>query len=123
MLFSFIFSYLESFFVVFCLFFLSYSGAGDLRARPLLTHVVEGVPTAPTRDTPRLAWGVIGGIAPGWTSATLRRTVDGWHGIGLPNKSRREFYGQWRLGKFALNDFGTPRSTGKSHNLKETIRG
>ena len=75
MLFSFIFSYLESFFVVFCLSFLSYSGAGDLRARPLLTHVVEGVPTAPTRDTPRLAWGLIGGIAPGWTSATLRRTV------------------------------------------------
>ena len=45
------------------------------------------------------------------------------HGIGLPNKSRREFYGQWRLRKFALNDFWTPRSTGKSHNLKEPIRG
>ena len=38
-------------------------------------HVVEGVGTAPTRDTPRLAWGMIGGIAPGWTSATLKRTL------------------------------------------------
>ena len=84
--------------------------------------------------------GVIGGIAPGWTSGTSRRTVmvgfyRGWcfscstdknlsrMELGFRNKSRREFYGQWRLMKFALNDFWTPRSTGKSHNLKERIRG
>ena len=45
---------------------------GDSGVEP---HVVEGMGTAPTRDIPRLAWGVIGGIAPGWTTATLRRTV------------------------------------------------
>ena len=43
--------------------------------------------------------------------------------LGFRNKSRREFYGQWRLMKFALNDFWRPCSTGKSHNLKERIRG
>ena len=44
-------------------------------------------------------------------------------GLGLRSKSRQEFYGQWRLMKFALNDLWTPRSTGKSHNLKDRIRG
>ena len=103
-------------------------------------HVVEGGGTAPTRDTPGLAWGLIGGIAPGWTSAISKRTVmvglcHGWcfsclidknlsrMESGLRNKSRREFFRQWRLMKFVLNDFWTPRSTGKSHNLKERIRG
>ena len=103
-------------------------------------HVVEGVGTAPTRDTTRLAWGVIGRIAPGWTSATLRRTVmvglcREWcfscsidkhlsrMELSFRNKSRREFYGQWRLMKFAPSDFWMPRSTGKSHNLKERIFG
>ena len=103
-------------------------------------HVVEGVGTAPTRDIPRLAWGVIGGITPGWTSAILEPMVmvglcRGWcfncstdknlsrMGLGFRNKSRREFHGQWRLMKFGLNDFWTPRLTGKSHNLKERIRG
>ena len=101
--------------------------------------MVEGVGTAPTRDIPRLAWGVIGGIALGWTSATSRRMMvslcHGWcfncstdtnlsrMGLGFRNKSRREFYGQWLLMKFALNDFWTPRSTGKSHNLKDRLRG
>ena len=42
---------------------------------------------------------------------------------GFKNKSRREFYRQWRLMKFALNDFWTPRLAGKSPNLKERIRG
>ena len=101
-------------------------------------HVVEGVGTAPTRDTPRLVWGVIGGIAPRWTSAFLKRTVKvgfchGWcfsclidlnlsrMELGFRNKIPREFY--MHLMKFALNNFWTPRSTGKSHNLKELIRG
>ena len=44
-------------------------------------------------------------------------------GLGFRNKSRREFYGQWRLMKFVPNDFWTPRSTGKSHNFKDRIRG
>ena len=100
----------------------------------------RGVGPAPTRDTPRRAWVVIGGIALGWTSATSRQTVmvglcHGWcfncstdnilsrMGLGFRNKSRREFYGQWRLMKFVPNDFWTPRSTGKSHNLKDRIRG
>ena len=95
--------------------------------------------TAPTRDTPCQARVVIGGIAPGWTSATSKRKVmvglcRGWcfscltdknlsrMGLGFRNKSPREFYGQWRLMRFALNDFWMPRSTGKSHNLKERIR-
>ena len=88
----------------------------------------------------RPGMGVIGGNAPGWTSATLRRTV--MVGLcrgcsfncstdknlsrmesGFRKKSRREFYGQLRLMQFALNDFWTPRSAGKSHNLKERIRG
>ena len=47
-------------------------------------QVVEGVGAAPTKDTPRLAWGVIRGIAPRWTSGTLRRTAraglcHGWY--------------------------------------------
>ena len=84
--------------------------------------------------------GVIGGTAPGWTSAILKPTVmvgvcHGWcfsclidknlsrMGMGSRNKSRQEFYGPWRLMEVALNDFWTPRSTGKSHNLKERIRG
>ena len=103
-------------------------------------NVVEEVGTAPTRDTPRRAWVVIGGIAPGRTSVIWKRTVmvGLWREwcfscligeslsrmeLGFRNKGRREFYGQWRLMKFALNDFWTPRSTGKSHNLKERIRG
>ena len=93
----------------------------------------RGVGPAPTRDTARLAWGLIGGIAPGWISATWRRMVmvglcRGWcfscstdknlsrMELGLRNKSRRDFYGQW----FGLNDFWKP---GKSHNLKGGIRG
>ena len=100
----------------------------------------RGVGPAPQRDTPRRTWVVIGGIAPGWTSATSRRTVmvglcHGWcfncstdrnlsrMGLGFRNKSRREFYGQWRLMKFVPNNFRTPHSTGKSHNLKDRIRG
>ena len=43
--------------------------------------------------------------------------------LGFRNKSRQEFYGQWRLMKFALNDVWTLGSTGKNHNLKERIRG
>ena len=79
-------------------------------------HVVEGVGTAPTRDTARLAWGVIGGIAPDWTSGTSRRMVmvglcRGWcfscstdknlsrMRLRFRDKSPREFYGQWRLMK------------------------
>ena len=102
--------------------------------------VLEGVGTAPTRDTSRLAWGVIGGSAPGWTSAILKWTVmvglcREWcfsvlidknlsrMELGLRNKSRWEFYGQWRLMKFAQNDFWTRRSIGKSPILKERIRG
>ena len=94
-------------------------------------HEVDGVGPAPTRDTPRLAWGVIGGIAPGGTCATSRQMVmvclcRKWcfsclidknlsrMELRFRNKSRREFYGQWRLMKFALNDFRTPCSTGKS---------
>ena len=100
----------------------------------------RGVGPASTRNTPRLAWGVIGGSAPSWTCATLRRTVmvglcHGWCfsclidknlsriECGLRNKSNQEFYGQWRLMKLALNDVWTPRSTGKSHILEERIRG
>ena len=103
-------------------------------------HEVNRVGPAPTRDTPRLGWGVIGGIEPGWTSATLRRTVmvglcREWclsclidknpsrMELGFRNKSRQEFDRQWRLMKFALNDLWTPCSTGKSDNLKEQIRG
>ena len=83
---------------------------------------------------------MIGGIAPGWTSATSRRTVmvgfsHGWcfncstdknlsrMGWGFRKKSRWEFYGQWRLMKFVPNDIWTPRSIEKSHNLKDRIRG
>ena len=44
-------------------------------------------------------------------------------GIGLPKQTPREFYGQWRLMKFVLNNVWTPGSTGKSPNLKERIRG
>ena len=97
-------------------------------------HEVDRVGPAPKRDIPRLAWGVIGGIAPGWTSATSGRMVmvglcRGWFfssstnrnlsrmGLGFRNKSCREFYGQWCLMKFALNNFWTPRSTGKSQQL------
>ena len=43
--------------------------------------------------------------------------------LGFRNKSRQESYMQWRLMKFALNDFWTLHSTGKSHNLKEHIHG
>ena len=110
---------------------------GDSGVEP---HVVEGVGNAPTGDTPSLAWGVIGGIAPGWTSAILQQTVmvslcHGWcfsclidenlsrMELGFGNKCPREFYGQWRLMKFALNDCWTPRLTGKSHKSKEKIRG
>ena len=42
--------------------------------------------------------------------------------LGFQNKSRQESYVQWRVMKFALNDFLTPRSTRKCHNLKERIR-
>ena len=100
----------------------------------------DGVAPAPTRDTPFLTWRVIGGTAPGGTSRTSRRMliIDlcrgccfscstdkklSRMGLGIRNKSPREFYGQCLLMKFALNDFWTPRSTGKSHNLKDRIRG
>ena len=43
------------------------------------------------------------------------------HVIGELQRQLESF--QWRLMKFALNDFWTPRSTGKSHNLKNRIRG
>ena len=103
-------------------------------------HVAEGVGTAPTRDTPRRAWGLIGGIAPVGTSGTSRRPVmvglcRGWcfscstdknlsrMGLGFPNKSPREFYVRWLLMKFTPNDFWTLRLIGKNHNLKERLRG
>ena len=44
-------------------------------------------------------------------------------GLGFRNKSPREFYVRWRLMNFAQNDLWTLHSTGKSHNLKERIRG
>ena len=94
---------------------------------------------APTRDPPRLASGVIGGVGPGRTCAILKGTMmvglcRDWcfsclidqnlsrMELGFRNKSRQEFYGQWRLMKFALNDFWMPCSTRKSHNLKDRIR-
>ena len=103
-------------------------------------HEVDGVGPAPTRDTPRRAWVVIGSIAPGRTSIFLKRTVmvglcRAWcfscstdknlsrMELGFRNKSPQEFYGQWHLMQFAQNDFWTLRSIGKNHNLKEQIRG
>ena len=94
----------------------------------------RGVGPVPTRDTSRLAWGVIGSITPGWTSTILRRTMmvcfcHGWcfsclidkdfsrMELGFRNKSCPEFFVELRLMKFAENDLWTPRSAGKSHNL------
>ena len=63
------------------------------------------------------------GLCHGWCFSCSTDNNLSKMGLGFRNKSSREFYGQWRLMKFALNDFWMPRSTGKSHNLKERIRG
>ena len=44
-------------------------------------------------------------------------------GIGLPKQKPSGILRQWRVMKFVLNNFWTPRSTGKSPNLKRRIRG